>query len=204
MQLASRVTFARRFTGVPIVPEGVTVQRARPTWAHRYLEVFGCPVQFSHNEDSITFMQRDLDRPLLSANAEVNPILEQHAERALARLDQRGISGRVRMVLYRMLSGEEPQLARVARELGMSVRTLQRRLSAEAARFGDLVDDVRRGVAEEYLSVDGMNLMEIGFLLGFSDPNSFFRAFKRWTGTTPHAYRRQRQKAEHPPSKHGS
>src|SRR5262245_40178888 len=69
MQLAGKVAFANRFTGVAIVPVAVTVRRARPTWAGRYQDVFGCPVQFGYDEDSIVFRQQDLDRPLISANA---------------------------------------------------------------------------------------------------------------------------------------
>jgi AraC-like DNA-binding protein len=194
MQLAGKVAFANRFTGVSIVPVAVTLRSARPTWASRYQDVFGCPVQFGCEEDSITFRQQDLDRPLISANADISPILERRAEEMLARTDQTGISGRVRVVLQRHLRGDEPQLARVAHELGMSMRTLQRRLSEEGARFGDLLDDVRHAMAAEYLATDSMNLMEMAFLLGFSDPNSFFRAFRRWTGTTPDAYRRQRHR----------
>jgi len=192
MQLASRVAFASRFTGVSIVPVSVALRRARPQWASRYREVFGCPVRFDQAEDSITFRQRDLDRSLLSANAQISPLLERHAEQILAGMGQNGASGQVRIVLQRRLRGEEPQLAHVAEELGMSMRTLQRRLSAEGARFADLLDDVRHFMAQEYLSADHLNLMEIAFLLGFSDPNSFFRAFRRWTGTTPDSYRRQR------------
>jgi AraC-like DNA-binding protein len=81
----------------------------------------------------------------------------------------------------------------------MSVRTLQRRLSAEAACFADLLDDVRHFMAQEYLSADHLSLMEVAFLLGFSEPNSFFRAFRRWTGTTPDSYRRQRTQPERAP-----
>jgi AraC-like DNA-binding protein len=194
MQLAGKVAFANRFTGVTIVPVAVTLRRARPRWASRYKDAFGCPVQFGCDEDSITFRQQDLDRPLTSANADISPILERRAEEMLARTDQTGISGRVRVVLQRHLRGDEPQLASIARELGMSMRTLQRRLSEEGARFGDLLDDVRHSMAAEYLATDSMNLMEMAFLLGFSDPNSFFRAFRRWTGTTPDAYRRQHHK----------
>jgi AraC-like DNA-binding protein len=82
----------------------------------------------------------------------------------------------------------------------MSMRTLQRRLSEEGVRFGDLLDDVRHAMAAEYLATDSMNLMEMAFLLGFSDPNSFFRAFRRWTGTTPDAYRRRHQKTAREPN----
>lgn len=194
MQLASKVAFANRFTGVSIVPVAVTLQRPRPTWASRYQDVFGCPVQFGNDEDSIAFRQQDLDRPLISANADISPILERRAQEMLARTDQSGVSGRVRAILQRHLRGDEPHLTSVAHELGISARTLQRRLSEEGATFGDLLDDVRHAMAAEYLTADSMNLMEIAFLLGFSDPNSFFRAFRRWTGTTPDVYRRQRDK----------
>ena len=194
MQLAGKVAFANRFTGASIAPVAVRLRRPRPTWASRYQDVFGCRIQFGHDEDSIAFRQRDLDRPLISANADMSAILERRAEEMLARTDQSGVSGRVRAILQRQLRGDEPQLANVAHELGISARTLQRRLSREGAQFGDLLDEVRHAMAAEYLAANNMNLMEIAFLLGFSDPNSFFRAFRRWTGTTPDVYRRQRHK----------
>ena len=71
----------------------------------------------------------------------------------------------------------------------MSARTLQRRLSDNGIRFNLLVDQVRREAAEAHLARGSVNFVELAFLLGFSDPNSFFRAFKRWTGTTPSLYR---------------
>jgi AraC-like DNA-binding protein len=75
----------------------------------------------------------------------------------------------------------------------MSVRTLQRRLTAEDVTFEDLVDRVRRDLAERHLSESALSIAEIGYLLGYSEPAAFHRAFKRWTGNTPQVFRRDRR-----------
>jgi AraC-like DNA-binding protein len=82
------------------------------------------------------------------------------------------------------LAGQEPLLGAVGRRTGMSARTLRRRIDAEGASFRSLVESVRRERADELLG-EGRTVKEVCFLLGFSEPSAFVRAFKRWTGRTP-------------------
>jgi len=87
------------------------------------------------------------------------------------------------------LSRGEPSQTDIARQMGMSERTLQRRLAAEESTFHDLLEDARRTIACSYLADRKLAAYEVSFLLGYSEPATFFRAFKRWTGKTPQQYR---------------
>lgn len=188
-ELASIVTFARLFTGEAVRPLWVSVRGPAPVYASQYAELFDCPVRFDAPQHSICFSRRDTERRLISANAAVASQFEHCAELALAQLHDADLASRVRAALRRMLRGDEPTLAAVATELHLSTRTLQRRLGDAQLSFRELLDEVRRELALQYLRGGLGSLMEISYLLGFADPNSFFRAFKRWTGTTPDVYR---------------
>jgi AraC-like DNA-binding protein len=89
----------------------------------------------------------------------------------------------------KLLAGERPTLGDVARELRLSTRTLQRRLTAEHANFQQLMEDARRELAQHYLLHSSLELNETAYLLGYEDANSFFRAFHQWEGTSPGAWR---------------
>jgi AraC-like DNA-binding protein len=90
----------------------------------------------------------------------------------------------VKRVLHETLRSDEGHIDVVAKRLGLTSRSLQRRLKDEQTTFNAIREDVRRELAQRYLA-DGLAIAEISFLLGFSEPSAFFRAFKRWTGTTP-------------------
>jgi AraC-like DNA-binding protein len=83
-------------------------------------------------------------------------------------------------------------MASIARKLALSTRTLQRRIEAEGTTYQQVLDDTRTDLARHYLQNTALSVAEIAFLLGFSEPNSFYRAFRAWTGTTPDAVRRPR------------
>lgn len=188
-ELAGLLSFGRQFMDPALRPLRITVRGPAPSYAARYAEIFQCPVEFDSEHHSITFSRRDLDRPLTSANPQLSPLFEQHAEELLTTLSDTNIAGQVRAALRDMLRGQEPTLASVASVLHLSPRTLQRRLASDKISFRDLLDSVRQELAQQYLRSYSGSLIEISDLLGFSDPNSFFRAFKRWTGTTPHNFR---------------
>lgn len=190
LELASLLTFGRRFTGVHLVPLRVTLRRAAPAWRARYDEVFGCPVLFAQEADSIVFSQQDFELPLLSRNAQLAALVAGGAEEALARQGSAALHQRVGQVIDGLLEGDEPALSAVARQLCMSERTLQRRLARERLRFTDLLDQRRQLAAKRHLAGSPATADEVAFLLGFATTSSFFRAFKRWTGQTPEGWRR--------------
>src|SRR5690606_13921122 len=159
-----------------------------PAWSDRYREVFGCPVAFGQTENALVFAAADLALPLVSRNPEVAALMAGGAEAALARLGEAPWRDRVGAVVDAMLQGDEPTLAAAASRLHMSARTLQRLLAQEGLRFTDVLDARRRAAAERHLDGGRATAQEVAFLLGFATPSSFFRAFKRWTGTTPDAW----------------
>ena len=92
-------------------------------------------------------------------------------------------------MLKTLLAGQRPGIQHVARELRISTRTLQRKLTAEGANFQQVMEEARRELARHYLLHSSLQLNETAYLLGYADSNSFFRAFHQWEGTTPGKWR---------------
>lgn len=99
-------------------------------------------------------------------------------------------AARVRATVARLIEGGSCCIEDVARELAVSARTLQRRLESEGTTFGEVYDETRRATAMEYLRNPGVAIKDAAFRVGFSEPSTFYRAFRRWTGATPAGYRR--------------
>jgi AraC-like DNA-binding protein len=117
-------------------------------------------------------------------------ILDAYARDVIAKLpaDDDLVSSVERAVASAMSRGV-PDIDAIATQLGVGSRTLQRRLAEAETGFQELVDTVRRSYAERYLADNRLAITEVAFLVGFSEPSNFHRAFRRWTGTTPAAYR---------------
>ncbi|HSH90074.1 MAG TPA: AraC family transcriptional regulator [Ramlibacter sp.] len=190
LEFASLITFGRRFASVDMAPLKVALRRPEPSFKALYEEIFRCPIAFAQPANYISFAQADAKRALISADQRAAEWLEFGARAALEKMDDSGVTARVRAQLERMLQGDEPTLAAVASELAMSERTLQRRLTTEGQTFRRVLDDMRRDVAQRSLAAGKRNVTELAYLLGFEDSNSFYRSFRRWTGTTPESYRR--------------
>ena len=190
---ASTLELGRRGTGQPLHPLRVELKR-NP--AHRDIHEahYGCRVKFKAPRNAIVFRTTDLDRPFISYNAELLAMLGPQLERELAeRKAEQTVAGRVKWILLRLLGGHRPDLREVAKDLGMSVRTLQRRITVEGSSFRQLVSDARRELAKHYLLDPSLELAETACLLGYEDPNSFFRAFREWEGATPSEWRDARR-----------
>ncbi|WP_444634794.1 AraC family transcriptional regulator [Cupriavidus oxalaticus] len=186
MELCSLLAFGRQFTRKPLHPLRVSLRIGQPDWHLRYTEAFDCPVRFGEPEDAIVFGRRDLALRLVARahSRPAMPAATRDARHTAASLDD------VRAALHQLAGERALSLAAVARHLDISERTLQRRLMAAGTGFRALCEDVRRELAGRYLTEGNMSLGEIAFRLGFDDANSFFRAFRRWTGMTPGDYRR--------------
>lgn len=170
----------------------VAFQHAPPANADEYERVLGCPVRFNAPEVRVVLPRAVFDLPLIRPDAALFAYLERHAANLQARLqEQQSIASRVRELVVAAVRTGEPEQAQVARQLGMSERTLQRRLKDEGAMFAALVDEVRTDLAKMYLADDKLAVYEVAFLLGFSEPSAFNRAFKRWLGMSPSEYRQR-------------
>ena len=191
---ASMLQLGRRGTGAPIRPLRVEIRQAAENQEIRE-RYFGCAIKFRATRNAIVFRKSDLDLPFLTYNAELVAMLSPQLDRELARTkSQIAVTGRVKWVLMRLLGGRSPEIHDVAKELGMSCRTLQRRITEERTTFRSLISDARRELARYYLLQPALELGEVACLLGYEDPNSFFRAFREWEGTTPSEWRQGRQR----------
>jgi len=190
---ASMLHLGRRGTGVQIRPWRIELRQPaehRET-RERY---FGCPIKFAAARNAIVFRRSDLDLPFITYNADLVAMLSPQIDRELARKrSELTVADRVKWVLVRLLGGRAPEIHDVAKELGMSCRTLQRRITAEQTTFRRLISDARRELARQYLLQPALEFAEVACLLGYEDPNSFFRAFREWEGTTPSEWRRGRK-----------
>lgn len=158
----------------------------RPEGDHaEYERFFEAPVRFGAPETRLVLSRASLATPLATADPNLLPILVRHAEELLARASTRpGLIPQVRRVLCETLRRGEADVEHVASRLGVTPRSLQRRLKDEGTTFQLVRDELRRELAHTYLD-SGLSIAEVSFLLGFSETSAFFRAFKRWTGTTP-------------------
>ena len=151
---------------------------------------YGCPVRFQADRNALVFRNRDLDRPFVTHNAELVTVIGTQLEADLQERNAgENVGEQVKLTLKRSLAGKRPTLRSIAHELGMSVRTLQRRLTGAGLTFQQLVENTRRELAHHYLKQNAVELTEAAFLLGFEDANSFFRAFHLWEGTSPGEWR---------------
>ena len=151
-----------------------------------YERYFAAPVRFGAPMTRLVLSRAALEAPLATADPNLLPILLRHAEELLARCDSSRPStvDQVRRVLCKLLRSSEHDAEHVAAKLGTTARSLQRRLKEENTTFQIVRDELRRELALAYLGA-GTSIAEVSFMLGFSEASALFRAFKRWTGSTP-------------------
>lgn len=189
LQVAELAFFVRLVplaTREPVNALGVTLPALPPAaHARQYASFFGVPVQRGASL-SIRFAAVDALRPFLTLNEGMWRVFEPDLRRRLSELDATAATAeRVRALLLELLPSNAASIEEVAARLCMSKRTLQRRLEDEGENFRALVNGTRESLARHYLENTALSGTEIAFLLGFEDPNSFYRAFLDWTGQTP-------------------
>lgn len=169
----------------------VWFRHSRPASTGEHRRIFEAPVLFEQEVNALVLASETLDQPL-SGNPHLSAIMEKVGEEQLSKLPgvAASIADRIRQRLRQHLdAGVDPPMAEVAQELGLSARTLQRRLRDDGVSFQDLREATRQELACHWLEQRHVAIAEVAFLLGFSEPSAFHRAFKRWTGETPAAYR---------------
>lgn len=187
--LACLMELGRRGTGQPV--QARSVEFSQPMGDIQTLEsYFGCRIQVGATGNRLTLHRRDLERPFLSYNEELLDILTPALDRSLDEQQRsRSFPETVKWILKRSLTAGRPDIQAVARELGMSDRTLQRRLTEENTSFKHLLTQARHEQAREYLADPSLDIKEVAFLVGYEDQNSFYRAFRLWEGNTPSHWR---------------
>jgi AraC-like DNA-binding protein len=190
--LSARALAGKQLTSGLAQLREVHIEFPPPTYAARYEALFKCPVLFSQQHNQLVWEPRSLQLPLTqSAPGHCQHLLDLCDQRLHELTRHRGLRERVESIVAPQLHQQLPSLMQVARELGLPSWTLRRRLQQEDhTRFQDIIDDMRCELAVSYIRDTELALGEIAFLLGFSSPEAFQRAFKRWTGSAPGGYRR--------------
>jgi AraC-like DNA-binding protein len=192
LYMASTLKMGHILTGGKAQPLQIRLQRrATPEMELEYRTFFMAPIEFGAPENSFLISHELAQRPLPMANPALARQNDQVVMEYLAQFDGARISEKVRAELISRLPAGEPSRAEVAGALHFSEKTLQRRLRDEDTSYQAILDETRRELAQQYLREGRVSVCEITFRLGFSDQSSFTRAFKRWTGRAPGAFRAQ-------------
>lgn len=188
--LATVVAKARQATGLARPARALHFRHAAPATLDEQRRFFACPLRFDAAHDQIDLDPAALSASLVRADPALRAVLDRHAQALLAELpDDARASTRVSRWLVGNLVTANIRVA--AAHLGLSERSLQRRLREEGTAFEALLEAARRQEAMRLLADDRLAVAEIAFLLGFSEASAFHRAFKRWTSVTPAAFRKQ-------------
>ncbi len=186
---ASSVRIMRTLTGQELDPLEVTFIYPQPESMAEYERVFRCPVKFEQKYNSLTLDISLVNIPILLPNPELLEYFENYAQRILAEMDRQDqYTQAVTKIILSRLDDENLSIKQVAREMSVSVRTLQNRLKDEGVVFSDLLQEIRQRLAKKYLR-ENYSVEEITYLLGFSEPSVFRKSFKKWAGITPRQYR---------------
>jgi len=168
----------------------VQLNAQRPSGAARHAEQFGCEVLYEQPQNRLLFPAEWLHRKPALGNSVTYAHITEICNTLLAELKENtGVAGRARQVPLANL-GAPPDISALAGQLGLSPRTLRRRLQEQNLSYRELIDDLRAQTAIRYLRDTRLTVENISFFLGYSDPAAFRHAFNRWTKTTPNAFRR--------------
>ena len=159
-----------------------------------YFRVFECPVSLGQKETRLYFDPSILDYPLWQAEPELLQLNEQLALEKLQELARYDLVGEVRRAIGSTLESGETTLETVAAQLNITPRRLRTQLSEANTSFQQILSDYRCRLAKRLLSNTNESVERIVYLTGFSEPSTFYRAFKRWTNETPVEYRKRKQR----------
>jgi len=183
------VELGRRGTGQHLTPHRVEFMRTGPR-SDAYQSFFGCPIRYGAPRNALVLKASDLSRPFPGPNPELLEILTPVLSSSLQELQARSSVGdQVKVILKRCLASGRPELSDVAQDIGMSERTLQRRITEEGKTFRELLAEARRELGRQLLSNPFTDIDEVACLLGYQDRSSIYRAFRDWEGLTPSQWR---------------
>jgi AraC-like DNA-binding protein len=191
--MAVLVALCRVSCGEGFRPRRVALARPAPPDRTPYARVFGAVIEFGAREAELRLDRSAVEAPVPTGNAELARANDGVIVDYLARFDRASVARQLELRLLEQLPSGRASQESVAKALAMSCRTLQRKLSAEGTTFRRMLDATRRHLGAEYVRQRRLSVNEIAFLLGFSEPANFSRAFRRWTGCSPSAYRAENQ-----------
>lgn len=186
----AQIACSPRRGGAPRFVAAVQFTHEAPSYRDEYERIFEAPVQFAAARNAMRIDEAWVNRPLQRLPRYAFGVMSEHADGLMSALEgTKTVRGRVEAALMPILHNGEAGMAKVASQMGMSRQTLFRRLKAEGVTFEEVLDDLRQAMALDYLRARKASVSEVAYLVGFSDPAAFSRAFKRWTGASPSAAR---------------
>ncbi|MBK1874145.1 MULTISPECIES: AraC family transcriptional regulator [Marinobacter] len=187
------LTFFRSITDNEFRPSRVEFEHDREEGREYVAELLGCDVVFGADENRLYFPVSLLSHPSPHAEPELLDLHERFASEQVARLEKKDIVGQVERIIAELLDSGEVTLDSVATRLDIKPRTLRTRLTEAETSFNQVLADFRYRLARQLLATTDESIDEIVYLTGFSEPSTFYRAFKRWSGMTPIEYRKTAQ-----------
>jgi len=188
-------TALRTITGRNVTPKRIAFAHNRNSNLQEFERFFGCPVEFGAPNNMMVLSTDTLRIPLITADPKLLRALQPFCDAAAK--ERNATSGTLRAAVEKevekLLPSGKANAETVAAALALGLRTFARRLAEEGTTYGEVVDQLRRSLALQYLKDPSMTLAQIAWLLGYEGSTSFNHAFKRWTGRSPSAVRRQGQ-----------
>jgi AraC-like DNA-binding protein len=184
----------RHLTGIRLVPTRVKLAHRRDARSPEMTEFFGSEVEFGAAVDEVSFAPACRDMPIVSADHHLNKILIGYCEEALRRrpTNRSPFRSSVENVIVPLLPHGKARADEISRRLGVSQRTLARRLSSERMSFSSVLENLKIDLADRYLADEALSISQVAWLLGYQEVSSFTHAFKRWTKKTPRQMRSQK------------
>ena len=189
--LTSAVRICRQLVNCRLLPSRVRFIHDRKGSAPELDAFLGCDVEFGADTDEVAFPYDVRDMPVVSADPYLNELLLKHCEEVLSEsvVSHVGLRASLENAIAPLLPHGKARAGEIARRLGMSRRTLTRRLSSEDLTFARILDELKSDLAKHYLKDDDLSVSQIAWLLGYREVSAFTHAFKRWTGETPRGAR---------------
>lgn len=173
------------------IVQKLRLRRPEPKNPRRFQQIFCCPIEFSADIDELVFENGCLDIAIPTANPELARINEQILAQYHAKLNKEDVVTLVLRKISEHLSTGEPSQEKIAAELGMSSRSLHRKLKEKDVTYKALLDDTRKNLALQFIKQSELSITDIAYQLGFFDSSSFSKSFKRWFDQTPSQWRKQ-------------
>ena len=173
-------------------PVQMKFQHSPPDYVYKYHQIFQAPLLFNQEKSAIVFPKEYLDMPNPNPQPYVKGVLARHADILEREIEKNKLfQDKVRKIVLRRLESGSVNLEMIAKELNVSSRSIYRKLRSENISYKDLLSEVRKQLALDYLKEASLSINDISFKLGFSESSAFHRAFKRWFGAKPGQYRRR-------------
>lgn len=186
------LTTIQQILGKPVKPDSARFEHPKPDYVEEYYQLFGENVFFEQPESALVFPTPLLNQKISYRNEYLESFLTQHAETLMEQLaSQKSFGIQVRQVIVNQLYTGQVDVEMVSQSLQISRSTLFRKLREENLTFKEILKETRRELAKDYLKDNNFSIAEIAFLLGFSDPSAFNRAFKKWERTSPIQFRKK-------------